>query len=142
MECGNCTLCCKLLNIKETDSKPTEYCKYCTPEIGCNIYDERPESCRIFECAWKQMEKAHIDLRPDKCNVLFEKWSDNVMVGSMNVSYISDLVEKQIDHFRSEGISVIMLNNFEKYRTYFYAEGHTREFVQEEIENSVKNKEE
>jgi Fe-S-cluster containining protein len=132
-------MCCLLLKIKETDSKPCVYCKHCEPNVGCKIYKNRPEACRIFECAWKQMEHSHIDLRPDKCGVLFEKWSDKVIVGSMNISYISDLIEKQIDYFRSENISVIMINHFEKYRTYFLAQGHTKEFVQEEINNSIKN---
>ena len=140
MECGNCTMCCLLLNIKETDSIPTVYCKYCNPNVGCNVYENRPESCRIFECAWKQMENAHIDLRPDNCNILFEKWSDYVMVGILNQFSISDLMMRQIDYFRSEGISVFVVDNVKKSRTYFLADNHTREFVRKEINNSIKNK--
>jgi hypothetical protein len=133
-------MCCLLLQIKETDSKPCVYCKHCEPNVGCKIYDSRPDECRIFECSWKQMENAHIDLRPDNCHVVFEKWSDNVIVGSMNTPDISDLIMAQIDYFRSEGISVLMVNYFERYRTYFLAENHTKEFIRKEIENSIKNK--
>lgn len=138
MECGSCTLCCKLLNIKETDSKPGEYCKHCNPDIGCKIYEERPESCQIFECAWKQMRYAGKDLRPDKCFIMFEKWSDNVMVGTTTEDSISDLVLRQIEYFKNEGISTLMINHIKKTRTFFLANDHTKEFVKEEINGSTK----
>jgi len=138
MECGECTLCCKLLNIKEVDSKPGEYCKHCKPGIGCKIYNERPEPCRIFECAWKQMIHAGEELRPDRCNILFEKWSDYVMVGSVNSDDIKEIVIKQIDYFRSEGISVLIVNQNIKTRTYFLALEHDKDFVRKEINGSTK----
>ena len=140
MECGNCTMCCLLPQIKETNSKPGIYCEYCEPnmDMGCKIYDNRPESCKIFECAWKQMEYAHDDLRPDKCNVLFEKWTDNVMVGTTIEKNISQLILNQINYFRGEGISVLMVNHKEKTRTYFLAPRHDKDFVRKEINDSQK----
>ena len=137
MNCGNCTMCCKLLNIKETESKPGEYCKHCNPGTGCKIYEERPESCRIFECAWKQMEHTAEDLRPDKCGVLFEKWADYVMVGTTEYK-LSDLILGQIDYFRGEGISILMINHKEKSRTFFLAPNHNKQFVRDEINGSTK----
>ena len=141
MECGSCTMCCLLLNIEETESKPAEYCKYCEQEVGCKIYDTRPESCKIFECAWKQMQHAHIDLRPDKCGVLFEKWSDNVIVGATIEKEISGVLN-QINYFRGEGISVLMINHIEKLKSYFLAPKHSKAFVKKEIMNSIKNNKE
>lgn len=138
MECGECTLCCKLLNIKDVDSKPGEYCKHCKPGIGCKIYNERPEPCRIFECAWKQMIHTGEELRPDRCNILFEKWSDYVMVGSVDSDDIKEIVIKQIDYFRSEGISVLIVNQNIKTRTYFLAPEHDKDFVRKEINGSTK----
>lgn len=136
MECDGCTLCCKLLRIDETNSIPNEICKYCG-DVSCKIYNERPESCSIFECAWKQMENADIDLRPDNCGTLFEKWSDTVMVGVTDVG-ISTLIHKQIDFFRSEGISVLFLDHSKKSKGYFLASKHTKEFVKGEINDSPK----
>jgi hypothetical protein len=138
MECDGCTLCCKLLDIKETDSKPGEYCKHCEPGVGCKIYNERPEPCRIFECAWKQMKHAGEELRPDKCNVLFEKWSDYVMVGTTTEDSLSGLVLGQIEYFKKEGISTLMVNHIKKTRTFFLADGYTKEFVKDEINGSTK----
>jgi len=134
MECGECTLCCLHLNIPDTNSKEGELCKYCDENVGCKIYDNRPECCKVFECCWKQMGEAHIDLRPDKCGVLFEKWTDNVIVGSLE-NIPSDLVLRQISYFQAEGISVVLVNQNEKSRTFYLADKHTIEYVEGEIIN-------
>jgi len=132
MNCGNCTICCKDLLIIDTDSPEGEYCKHCEKNVGCKIYSERPEACRIFECCWKQMEYAHIDLRPDNCGVLFEKYSDKVIVGSTE-GELSDLIIGQIGFFQREGISVLIINLKEKKRFFYLAEGHTIQSVEEDI---------
>ena len=132
MECENCTVCCKHLYIPETDSKEGELCKYCKEDVGCLIYEHRPEACSTFECCWKQMKYAHIDLRPNNCGVLFEKWSDNVIVGSTE-DELSELILGQIGYFQRECISVLMVNQEEKIKVYYLAEGHTVSFVDGEI---------
>ena len=130
--CGNCTVCCKHLDIPDTDSKEGDLCKYCKEDVGCLIYESRPEACSTFNCAWKQMVYAHIDLRPDNCGVLFEKWSDYVMVGSTEYD-LSDLMLGQIGYFNREGISVLIVNQEEKTRQFYLAEGHDIPFVEGEI---------
>lgn len=35
MKCGDCTLCCKLLDISWMNSPVNEYCKECDINIGC-----------------------------------------------------------------------------------------------------------
>lgn len=137
MDCGTCTICCKLLNIEETDSKSNIYCKHCNVEVGCKIYNERPECCKIFECCWKQMNIVAEDLRPDNCGVLFEKWSDKVIVGSTN-DELSKLVLGQINYFNNEGISILMIDYSKKSRTFYLAPGHNKNFVREQINDSPK----
>ena len=132
--CGNCTVCCKHLYIPETDSEEGDLCKYCKEDIGCLIYKCRPESCSTFNCAWKQMENVHIDLRPDNCGVLFEKWSDYVMVGSTEYE-LSKLMLGQIAYFQREGISVLIVNQEEKTRQFYLAEGHSIPFVEGELKD-------
>ena len=75
MECGGCTLCCKLLNIDWMNSPAGEYCKECEKGVGCKIFDHVPKKCLEFKCAYNQMEKVSIDLRPDNCDVIFERIS-------------------------------------------------------------------
>ena len=80
----------------------------------------------------KQNIKVSNELRPDKCNVLFEKYSDNVIVG-VTEKELSELVLNQIKHFRNSGISVLIVDYTKKTKTYFLVKNHTKEFVRKEI---------
>ena len=110
MECGECTLCCKLCTIEETNSTNDEYCKHCEVNFACKIHGNHPDQCKTFQCTWSQMEMVHIDLRPDKCKVMFEKINDTLIVGSIDdkLENVSALVNRQIIAFGKEGISVMM----------------------------------
>lgn len=52
-QCGSCTLCCKLLGIKEIDKPEWTWCKHCKPGKGCTVYELRPTSCRTFYCGYR-----------------------------------------------------------------------------------------
>jgi len=73
-DCGTCTLCCKVMGVPDLNKLPGEWCVHCDPKVGCKIYDDRPESCKDFECLWLQAQTRPDDnmakkpeLRPDKC---------------------------------------------------------------------------
>lgn len=55
-KCGTCTLCCKLLGVKELNKPAGKYCEFAKFGCGCQKYDIRPQECRTFECLWKQTE--------------------------------------------------------------------------------------
>ena len=46
-------------------------CSKCTLGVGCQIYPERPQSCRDFVCGWLQAPYMGPELRPDRCHVVF-----------------------------------------------------------------------
>ncbi len=50
--CGSCTLCCKVMGIRELDKPRLTWCGHCDKKRGCMIYETRPETCREFYCAW------------------------------------------------------------------------------------------
>src|SRR4051794_7389373 len=51
--CGSCSLCCKLLPIRELEKPENKWCVHCKPASGgCTIYADRPPSCREFACHW------------------------------------------------------------------------------------------
>jgi uncharacterized protein len=60
--CGDCSLCCKLLEIDaavapEVGDKPAGVlCRHCTSP-GCKIYERRPKLCADFRCQWLADEK-------------------------------------------------------------------------------------
>jgi len=68
-QCGPCNMCCIVLKIddnklkKEADTP----CKHLSPEKGCSIYADRPETCRNWLCAWMAIPGLPNTLRPDKC---------------------------------------------------------------------------
>jgi len=70
--CGDCVLCCYFTSPPEIKKSEGEWCKYCIKIEGCSIYENRPESCKNFNCLWKKQVQIPESLRPDKCGVMFE----------------------------------------------------------------------
>jgi len=135
--CGECTLCCKLLYIPETDSERGEYCRECIPGVRCKIYLSRPMKCNIFQCCWLQMDNVHLDLRPDKCNVIFEKINDTLILGTSDGNYILPLIKGQIESFRKSGISV-MLQKFNPHEwTCYLSVGADKEEIKKALEDKA-----
>jgi len=50
--CAGCTLCCKVLPVRELAKPAGTWCQQCEPGAGCRIYAERPLGCRDFFCGW------------------------------------------------------------------------------------------
>lgn len=65
-ECGECTMCCKLLGVESIRKAAGAWCAHCI-KGGCAIYDRRPQECRNFVCAW--LERPVLDERwkPSLC---------------------------------------------------------------------------
>jgi Fe-S-cluster containining protein len=69
--CGDCTACCDGWLIGEAKGHPFGNCKACYFLINklCTIYNDRPQVCRNYQCAWTQ----HLLpdwMKPNKCGVL------------------------------------------------------------------------
>lgn len=111
-ECGECTMCCKLLPVVELDKPAGVMCDHCVGRSSCGIYSERPQDCKTFECMYYQMENVSTDLRPDKCGVIFEKLNDTLILGTGDPDRkeFPKYLNKQISLFTEDGYSVIMLN--------------------------------
>lgn len=63
--CGSCTLCCKVLGVREIDKLSGEWCRHAVSKRGCAIYADRPETCRTFRCLWLDGLTGDDD-RPDR----------------------------------------------------------------------------
>lgn len=72
--CDGCTACCKVLKIRELNKPGNTWCVHCTIGVGCGNYEQRPESCRVYECIWLQTQRLGkpiaFSLRPDKSKVV------------------------------------------------------------------------
>ena len=85
--CGECTMCCKLLLIRQNedggladfpfDKPASTLCKHCDPGHGCKIFAtaDFPNLCKSYFCLWKLTGKEQVlpeDCRPDRVHAIFE----------------------------------------------------------------------
>lgn len=72
--CDGCTVCCKVMKIRELDKAANTWCQHCRIGVGCGTYETRPESCRVYECVWLQTQRMDKPisptLRPDRSRVV------------------------------------------------------------------------
>lgn len=64
--CGTCTLCCKLIAVKDLGKAPGTWCPHCVRGKGCGIYETRPTECRTFFCHWMLEKGLTADWKPEK----------------------------------------------------------------------------
>lgn len=142
MKCAGCTLCCELLDVPWMDSPAGKICKHCEQGIGCKIYNTAPKDCLDFKCAYSQMKNVSINLRPDKCGVIFERVSDDIFIGTVDpkVMLFKDIVIGQINSLNKEGFSVILFHKKIKTPYIFNTENITKDDVWLEFKKLEKNK--
>jgi hypothetical protein len=68
--CGSCTLCCKLLIVKDLAKPLGEWCQHCDIGRGCRIYDERPAECRTFFCGYLTSPSTDEHWFPARCKMV------------------------------------------------------------------------
>jgi len=153
MECGECTECCELLEVKTTkatdgklielisvDSRAGELCIYCEKNKGCKVYDERPTICRTFSCAYAQQKEMMIELRPDKCGIIFEKLDEDLFLGTVRPnSKISEYGMRQIQEFNKQNINVVLAKYDTQEKIVFLSDKSTNFEVMQKFK-SIKRK--
>ncbi len=135
MKCDGCTFCCKVLPIPWMNSTAGKYCKECEPNIGCKIYSNAPKECIEFECAYTQMERASINMRPDICGVMFNRL-DDIMVGTVDSMTLNSDVNGQLDSFKKEGFSLVL--NRKGIEPYVDSQTYTRQEILDRISEEAK----
>lgn len=77
-QCGGCTLCCKLLPIKEIGKRAGERCMYQITG-GCSVYHmpgRMPRSCFFWNCRWLVDDDTADQKRPDKSHLVIDMLPD------------------------------------------------------------------
>lgn len=70
-ECGECHACCSgslLANAHGNHFGAGCACVFLVKK-KCSIYENRPDVCRKYQCAWTQ-HLLDADMRPDKCGIM------------------------------------------------------------------------
>jgi hypothetical protein len=80
-ECGECTLCCKLLPVLELDKPANIRCKHQRQIKGCLVYhtNKMPLSCHVWNCRWLVSDDTHDLARPDRSHYVIDITPDFVI---------------------------------------------------------------
>lgn len=70
--CDSCTSCCYNTRVLELNKPERVLCINCK-DSACAIYENRPESCRSFSCAWLQGEMFDIQ-KPNLSGMMVENF--------------------------------------------------------------------
>ena len=100
-QCGACTLCCKLLPVRELGKLGGERCEHQRHGKGCAIYSARPPSCQTWSCKWLLDGEALRDLRrPDRVGYVIDPMPDFVRLTDNDTGAVTELPVIQIwlDH--------------------------------------------
>ncbi len=79
-ECGDCTLCCKVMAIEQLAKPVSAWCPHCKPGHGCRIYPERPDECHSFNCMWLVNDRLDERWRPSKSKLVLTTSDDGIEV--------------------------------------------------------------
>ena len=71
-QCGDCSLCCKVLGIPELDKAKDHWCPNFTAGTGCRIYADRPPSCHDFVCRWLADPTMGPEWKPSVCKMVLD----------------------------------------------------------------------
>lgn len=79
-ECGACTVCCVELTIEDPElvKLPGVKCQNLSKKGKCNIYPDRPETCRTWYCMWRYMPLLGEEWRPDVKGVFIKRAFNNI----------------------------------------------------------------
>lgn len=79
--CGECTLCCKLLPVRELEKPANTRCQHQCSK-GCKVYHtaEMPVSCKVWNCRWLVNDDTHDLPRPDRCGYVIDTMPDIITV--------------------------------------------------------------
>ena len=78
--CGDCTLCCKVMAIKDIAKPAGQWCRHCKPGRGCLVYDTRPAECRAFNCLWLVDERFGAHWKPSRSKIVLTASEDGVEI--------------------------------------------------------------
>jgi hypothetical protein len=133
LTCGECTECCYAFPIEQLNKPPNTQCKHCNN--GCEIHDTKPDECSGFNCAYVQSKSNDENLRPDKCGIIFEKYSDNIFLGTVRTDMdVSDAGHRQIRSFLDQGYSVVLYSKHISELNYMICDRHDEDQIRAEFQ--------
>jgi len=78
--CDGCTLCCKVIGVKEFAKPKGVWCSNCKIGTGCMIHETRPNVCRAYSCRFLVDESLDENWRPDRSGLVINADRNRVVV--------------------------------------------------------------
>lgn len=100
-------MCCLVTAVPETQKPANMACEFCTER--CTIYENRPGSCKDFNCAWLRGAMDE-DMRPDKSHVVIEILPDESVVMCLvepGYEHTLDSLSERLSEFTERGVTVV-----------------------------------
>ena len=79
-ECSGCTLCCRLLPVKEIHKPASTRCEHQRTGVGCKIYNRLPFSCQVWTCRWLVNDDTAELPRPDRSHYVIDILPDFITI--------------------------------------------------------------
>ncbi|WP_027527888.1 hypothetical protein [Bradyrhizobium sp. Ec3.3] len=79
-QCGDCTLCCKVMAIEALSKPVNVWCAHCRPGRGWAIYAERPPECESFSCLWLVNDLLDEQWKPSRSKLVLTTSEDGLEV--------------------------------------------------------------
>lgn len=95
-QCGDCTLCCRLLPVQELAKKANTRCDH-QRASGCAIYDRRPFSCMLWNCRWLAGDDTADLRRPDRVHYVIDIMPDAILMNTPGDPRSLEVVQVWID---------------------------------------------
>lgn len=137
--CGNCDVCCNILEVRELNKPAFCNCKDRADHGGCGVYDTRPSICRDWSCAYiLNLIPGGEEIRPNNLGLMFypvtaenndlglsmlmgqEVWPDALLSSDAQkvLSLLSKHVLTLIRHYKKEEFTYVgpqeKITEFEK----------------------------
>jgi len=113
--CGECTACCVTLRIDEPSLKKhaDTPCSNLSAKGDCEIYNDRPPTCRGYYCGWRHLDILGDKWRPDRSKIMLRLHQDGgiilqalespikVLTDQLAIEFIGGCIENTIPVFIS-----------------------------------------
>src|SRR4051812_40373702 len=98
-QCGDCTLCCRLVPVEELHKPAGKRCKHQRHGRGCMIYAVRPISCREWSCMWLVGTEDEGPLalnRPDRSHYVIDQVPDIIRATNNETGEVTQIDVMQV----------------------------------------------
>jgi hypothetical protein len=133
--CYPCTLCCTVTRVPELDKPERVTCPHCAKD--CTVYEDRPQSCRTFQCEWLKGQHT-VELRPDLSHIVLEKLPGvPVVIALIEPGFnaaLGEWVTAELQAYGAQGVTVMASNG-----QALLAEGHTPAMVKKFIVGAARH---